>query len=166
MMKSTLYIFCLLILGGCRDNLENKDIYSKYKPILIKNSKIYECVWESEKPNNQITLTRKMGNFILTLDYGLGIHIIDAAKINEPQKIGFYRIPACVDFEVKDQQVYANNYHDFIVIDFAKINSPVIIKRNLNQFSIDIKTPDGLEIFESLKKTPIESTIISYEKIN
>jgi transposase len=71
-----------------------------------------------------------------------------------------------VDFEIKDLKVYANNYHDFIVIDFANINSPLIIKRNLNQFSIDIKTPDGLEIFESLKKIPQETTIISYEKIN
>jgi hypothetical protein len=165
-MKNTFYIVCILLFFGCRDNAENQDIHSKYKPILIENSKLNECVWETEKPNNQITLTRKMGRYILALDFGLGIHVIDAQNINEPKKIGFYRIPACVDFEIKDLKVYANNYHDFIVIDFANINSPLIIKRNLNQFSIDIKTPDGLEIFESLKKIPQETTIISYEKIN
>jgi hypothetical protein len=165
-LKYTVYILIVFIFCSCDLESEDKNIHSVYKPILIENSKLNECVFEDPKSNNLITLTRKIGTHILALDYGLGIHVIDVQNMSQPKKIGFYRIPACIDFEVKDQKVYANNYRDFIVVDFSNINSPTIVKRTQNEFSIEVKTPDGLEVFESLKKLPQETTIISYEKIN
>jgi hypothetical protein len=165
-MKNIFYLSLIFVFAACGKESEDEDQYSVYKPILIENSKLNQCIWEVPKPNNQMTITHKMSSYILALDYGLGIHVIDAQDMSQPKKVGFYRIPACIDFEIKDQKVYANNYRDFIVVDFSTINSPRIIKRNPNQFSIEIKTPDGLEVFESLKNIPKETTVISYEKIN
>jgi hypothetical protein len=166
MRKLDKLIFLIVLVAlfiSC--NKESDNGYSSFKPILIDNVKINDCKWEIERKNNLITVSKKMGQYLLALDYGLGIHIIDLQDLNLPKKIGFYSIPACVDFEVKNQKVYANNYQDFIIIDFSNINSPIITKRDPKVFEIEIKAPDGLEVYQNFKKIPKETTIISYEKI-
>ncbi|MES2616527.1 MAG: hypothetical protein V4613_01530 [Bacteroidota bacterium] len=117
------------------------------------------------QPNKTLGQMRKMGQYLLVLDYGTGIHIMDASDSANLSKKGFYKIPACIDFEVKGNIVYANNYRDFIMIDFANINQPVIIKRELNAFDVSVKTPDGLEVYSKLSVIPEGTVIISYEKI-
>ncbi len=161
------FIQILLILTAaisCKNKSE-KDIYSSYKPILIENSKLNICEIQTARENKNIQKIEYLGNYILALEYGLGIHIIDNSNTNSPQKIGFYFVPACVDFEVKNNTLYANNYKDLIVVDFSNALSPTISKRETNAFNIKIKTPDGIAVFEDLNKTPSNATIISYEKI-
>lgn len=157
-------ILILLVVISCGKK-SKKDIYSSYKPILIENSRLNICEIQSIRENKNIQKIEHLGNFILALDYGLGIHIIDNTNKLNPQKIGFYFIPACIDFEVKNNTVYANNYKDLIIVDFSNPLSPTIIKRENNAFNLKIKSPDGMKVFEDLSKTPSNSTIISFEKI-
>lgn len=150
---------------GCTTT-DEKDIYSAYKPVLIDNDKLTtDVLLLPAQENKTITLMRQMGNYLLALDYGLGIHIIDVSNPDVPIKKCFYQIPACIDFEVKGNVIYANNYRDFIMIDFNAINAPVILKREVNAFDITIKTIDGLKVHDKLKELPPNTTIISYEKI-
>ncbi|MDI1235030.1 MAG: hypothetical protein PSX81_12160 [bacterium] len=158
-------VFGLLLITSCTSK-EKADIYSAYKPVLMDNSKITTDLFLlPAQDNKSITLMRQMGTYLLALDYGLGIHVIDVSNPDQPVKKSFYQIPACIDFEVKGNMIYANNYRDFITIDFNNINSPIITKRELNAFDITIKTMDGLTVHEKLKELPPNTTIISYEKI-
>lgn len=161
----TIPVLLLLFITACSTS-DDKDVYSAYKPVLIDNAKLKSDLFLlPAQENKTITLMRQMGNYLLALDYGLGIHIIDVSNPDQPLKKSFYQIPACIDFEVKGNVVYANNYRDFIMIDFNAINAPVILKREANAFDITIKTIDGLKVHEKLKELPPNTTIISYEKI-
>jgi hypothetical protein len=155
----------LFSISACSTSVD-KVIYSAYKPVLMDNTKLTTDVFLlPAQENKTITLMRQMGNYLLALDYGLGIHVIDVSNPNLPVKKSFYQIPACIDFEVKGNTVYANNYRDFITIDFNTITAPIVLKREANAFDITIKTIDGLKVHEKLKQLPPNTTIISYEKI-
>jgi hypothetical protein len=155
----------LFSIAACSTS-DDKVIYSAYKPVLMDNSKLTTDVFLLPAQDNKtITLMRQMGTYLLALDYGIGIHVIDVSNPDLPIKKSFYQIPACIDFEVKGNTVYANNYRDFITIDFNTITAPVILKREVNAFDITIKTIDGLKVHNKLKELPPNTTIISYEKI-
>lgn len=157
---------CLLLSVNACSTTDDKVIYSAYKPVLIDNAKLTTDLFLlPAQENKTITLMRQMGNYLLALDYGLGIHVIDVSNPDLPIKKSFYQIPACIDFEVKGNTVYANNYRDFITIDFNNITAPVILKRETNAFDISIKTIDGLKVHDKLNELPPNTTIISYEKI-
>ncbi len=156
--------FFILALLSCKKEKVDYGIYSKYKPVLMDNGVINICTYTLPQPNKLISQIRTMENYILALDYGLGIHVIDNQNPNEPIKLGFYKIPACIDFEIKNKKVYANNYRDFIVLDFSNISSPVELKREKNAFDIVVKSPDGGTVYPQLTKLPVNTTIISYER--
>ena len=157
---------CMLFSISACSTSDDKVIYSAYKPVLMDNAKLTTDVFLlPAQENKTITLMRQMGNYLLALDYGLGIHVIDVSNPDLPVKKSFYQIPACIDFEVKGNTVYANNYRDFITIDFNTITAPIILKREANAFDINIKTIDGLKVHNKLKELPPNTTIISYEKI-
>lgn len=158
-------LFLILVLTNCKRE-PPPPIYSVYKPVLIESDKVTTDVRLLPATSNKmITMMHTSGNYLFALDYGLGIHILDITDPVKPVKRGFYQVPACIDFEVKDNKVYANNYRDFIVVDFSDVNNPVITKRESGAFDIIIKTPDGLSIHDKLRDIPPNTTIISYEKI-
>jgi hypothetical protein len=161
-----IWFLIILIFANCTKEKKENVIHSAYKPVLMETARVTTDVQLfPSRENKNITLMRSLGNYLLALDYGLGIHIIDVSNINNPVKTGFYQIPACIDFEVKDNKVYANNHNHFIIVDFTDINNPVIIKREESAFDITIKSLDGLIVFDKLNAIPANTTIISYEKI-
>jgi hypothetical protein len=164
MNKFNFFIFLVLGLISCQEPNNEKEIFSKYKPILMDSDKVTtDLILKPPQPNVQITQSQNLGNYLISLDFGLGIHIIDASDISHPKKIGFFQIPACIDFEIIEDKVFANNYQDLIVIDFSSPENPIIIKRESKVFDIKIKSPDGLSTFKNLYKIPSNTTIISYE---
>lgn len=161
-----IWFFLILIFTNCKKEIKENVIHSAYKPVLMETARVTtDVLLLPFRENKNITLMRNMGSYLLALDYGLGIHIIDVTNINNPIKKGFYQIPACIDFEVKDNKVYANNHNHFIIVDFKDINQPIILKREAGAFNINIKSLDGLIVFDKLNVIPLNTTIISYEKI-
>lgn len=163
--KAISFMILLTGLFACTKK-EATTIYSSYKPILMDKGRITtELFLAAPRPNNILGQMRRMGDYMLVLDYGQGLHIIDITNPAQPVKKGFYSIPACIDFEVKDNMVYANNYRDFVMIDFSNINQPMQARREANAFDIDVKAPDGLSVYKGLTDIPAGTVIISYEKI-
>lgn len=117
------------------------------------------------RDNKLITVMKRSGNRLYCLDYGLGLHIIDISNFSSPVKKGFYQIPACIDFELNGDTIFANNYRDFIQVDLRDLNNPNFIKREKNFFDLQVKTPDSREIFSGLQNIPPNTVIVSYEKI-
>ena len=155
----------ILFFNGCLKESYDNDLYSNYKPVLIDNSSLYTCLYKPAQNNKIITQVRTMGNYLFALDYGMGIHVIDNTNPTIPVKLGFYSIPACIDFEIQNNKIFANNYRDFIVLDFSNINSPIEVKREKSAFDINVKAPDGAAVFPKLMNIPQNTTIISYENL-
>jgi hypothetical protein len=170
MLKNLQVFFMLLCLvfGACSFPAKSDPeiIFSSYKPILMDQSRVTsDLFFLPPKDKNNVTKLLTMDNYLLALEYGLGLHLYDVSDKDHPIGIGFYQIPACIDFEVKDRTVYANNLNDLILVDFTNVSGPAVIKRQVNIFDIMIKAPDGLIVREALRKLPEGTVVISYEKL-
>ncbi len=166
-MKHFLPIIIVIIsISSCLKKEYDKPIYSQFKPILIDQAEIHNCFIKGVQASSQITLIQAMGNYLLLLDMGTGIHILDNTNPNKPTKIGFYQIPACIDFEVKGTKIFANNYRDLIIVNFNNILQPTLVNRKNNIFDFNIMPPDGEKVYPALiAQMPANSIIIGYQKI-
>src|SRR4051812_41613399 len=134
MRLTHLFLLLCVATSACVDKRDKK-IYSAFKPVLMDSARINTDLFIGPaRENKLITVMKRSGNRLYCLDYGLGLHIIDISNFSNPVKTGFYQIPACIDFEVNGDTVFANNYRDLIQIDLSKLNSPVIVKREANFF--------------------------------
>ncbi len=168
--KGLVYIVLFtIVFPACRKtpSVDNEYLYSAYKPVLMDEEHVYHDLFLiAPKEKINITKVMPMGNYLLALDFGLGLHIYDITDINNPSDEGFYQIPACIDFEVHEQMVYANNHNDFIMVDFTILTHPVIVKRVVNQFDIHVTPPDAFRLHKGLSNNmPKGPIIISYEKL-
>lgn len=55
-----------------------------------------------------------------------GIHVIDMRDVNNPTRVGFIKIPGCVDMAVRGNILYADMFTDLVALD---IRNPREIKR-------------------------------------
>jgi len=58
------------------------------------------------------------GNYIFISEKYQGIHIIDNHNPAAPVKIGFFRVPGCVDLAIKDNVMYVDNAVDLVAITY------------------------------------------------
>jgi hypothetical protein len=63
------------------------------------------------------------GNYLLQVEQDSGIHVINYANPQSPQKIGFIRSFLCKELTMKDGFLYTNNLSDLVVIDIRNINA-------------------------------------------
>ncbi len=93
-------------------------------------------VFEPIAPYKLITTTLKRGttnagkiyvygNYILQVETGEGIHVIDNSDPNAPIKIGFIQVKACGEVEVKDGYIYTNNFNDLVTLQYNFSNNSV-----------------------------------------
>lgn len=85
---------------------------------------IYETDLLIEKISSQPT--KKLGkviayeDFILIIDVGSGIHVVDNSDKEQPEKLFFYSITENNDMIIKDGILYIDNGPDLVGIDFLK----------------------------------------------
>ena len=122
-MKKVFFVITLLfVLGGCWQKFE-QDNYSKFKPVLMKESEFLNSVHVLGQPVVLDTISKidKLGDYYLVLEVYKGLHVIDAHDISNLQNISFIVIPGIIDFVVKDSVIYANSARDLLTLEF---NSP------------------------------------------
>ncbi len=157
-----------VMLWNCKGDLSVKDdtIYSAYKPVLMEKSRITTDLFMM-KPRSKahIVKTAVMGNYLLSVEFGLGFHIHDLSDKMNPLEKGFFQLPGCIDLEVNNNTIYANNLNDLLVIDMTDIADPRVINRQEKVFDMVIKAPDGLLVRKGLRDIPEGTAIISYEKL-
>lgn len=58
-------------------------------------------------------------NFILQVDVGRGIHVIDNQVPAQADRIGFITVNGCSQVSIKGSYLYTNSYSDLVVIDIS-----------------------------------------------
>jgi hypothetical protein len=61
------------------------------------------------------------GSYIFISEKYQGIHIIDNHIPTAPVKIGFFRVPGCVDMAVKGNVLYVDNAVDLVAISYDTV---------------------------------------------
>lgn len=62
-------------------------------------------------------------DYVFVNDQNRGVHIIDNRVPQNPQKIGFIKIPGNFDIEVRNDILYADSYTDLVLFDISDIDA-------------------------------------------
>ncbi len=74
-------------------------------------------------------------NYILQVETGEGIHVIDNSNRSNPQKIGFINVKACGEVEMRNGNIYTNNFNDLVTLQYNfSSNSVTELSRIPNTF--------------------------------
>jgi hypothetical protein len=63
------------------------------------------------------------GNLLFQVEQDSGIHVINYANPQNPQKIAFIRSFLCREVSVKNGFIYTNNFDDLVVVDISNLNN-------------------------------------------
>lgn len=127
-MKKLIVAFLAFSMGlsSClRDEVVTK--YTFYRPVF-KTTEQARAEIKSYSPidvQNPGKIYYKDG-FIFLNELQKGIHVIDMRVVNQPTRIGFIKIPGCVDMAVRGNILYADMFTDLIALD---ITNPRDVKR-------------------------------------
>ena len=111
----------LLLLTTCR-NHDNYQPYYQYYPVLMDRTVMEGTLkFYTDSLSEKIKETGKIyvkGNFIFISEKYQGVHIIDNHNPSAPFKVGFFRVPGCVDMAIKDNVLYVDNAVDLVAITY------------------------------------------------
>ncbi|OYT16233.1 MAG: hypothetical protein B7C24_08900 [Bacteroidetes bacterium 4572_77] len=117
------FIFLLFFSGG------SKSPEKMYKPIYVTDAESKTVSYKSPREMKDQGKIYIIGNYIFIGDVNKGVHVIDNANPESPQKIGFIQIYGNHDIAIKDNVLYADNFSDFIAVDISNFEQPVVTKR-------------------------------------
>ncbi len=64
-----------------------------------------------------------VGPWLFQVEIDSGIHVINYADPQQPERVGFIRTLLCKELTVKDGFIYTNNFSDLVVIDTRDMNN-------------------------------------------
>lgn len=139
-MKKFFYLFLLLFLFGCEDNVENIYRYSK----IITQSKEYPVYLDmSEIGNIQVKLTLPLESpykilsndkYYFVGDMLNGVHVYEK-KTAGVNYLCFIECKYIKDFELANNMLFCNNLVDMVVIDVSNPLDINILHREKNHFN-------------------------------
>jgi hypothetical protein len=141
------YLLLLALAVGCKSSSDEPEPYwgSGYKPILMERTELEKSII-MEAPADLISPAKiyVKGSYIFISEKFKGVHVIDNHNPSKPDKIGFIRIPGCVDMAIKGNILYADNAVDLVSIAFDSTNwgNLQVTDRIKNVFP-EITPPDG-----------------------
>ncbi len=113
-----------------------------YKPIIMERATLESSIaFSAATELNQTGKIYSYGIYILINEKYEGIHVFKNADPRNPEKIGFIRIPGCVDMAVKNNILYADNAVDLVAIDISALPEINITKRVASVFP-ELTPPD------------------------
>jgi hypothetical protein len=138
----------ILLLTTCR-NHDYYQPYYQYYPILMDRTvmegtlKFYtDSVSMKIKEPGKIYV---IGNYIFISEKYKGVHIIDNHNPVVPLKIGFFRVPGCVDMAIKDNVLYVDNAVDLVAITFDSTNwSNTKVSSRIRDILPELSPPESL----------------------
>lgn len=169
-MKNKIYFIVVLVLAGGLTFMAFQNVPYRphnYEPILMTRADL-EAAFAVE-PAREIENPGKLwvfNNFILLIEQYRGIHIIDNANPNSPQRVAFIRIEGCTETAVRDGIIYASNAVDLIGVkanaDFTSLD---LVSRNRNVLPI-ISSPELWGDDYYINQLPDDMIIVRWEPIN
>lgn len=93
-----------------------------YVPVYSKDESVKKITAEGPRPTIKDGKMYTTGNLLFQVEPDSGIHIINYADPQHPQKVAFIHSMLCKELAVKNGFVYTNNFSDLVVVDIRDIN--------------------------------------------
>jgi len=150
-MKIVLLVLTLLMSSCFTKTYNNYCIQKVYGwiPVFEVNTSYKVITTTANRVTTNAGKIYVYGNYILQVESGEGIHVIDNSDPKMPVKKGFIQIKACAEVEMKDGYLYTNNFNDLVTLKYSFTNNTVQeISRIPNTFQ-------NLEINYQLAQPPM-----------
>ncbi len=115
-----LLLYIALVAAGCSDDCTQTRTYLASVYTTIDRSSLKNSI--STTGAKDFAFPGKIyayKQYLLIGEAKEGIHIIDNSNPQSPQKVAFVIIPGVIDFAVKDDVLYADNYTDLVALSLA-----------------------------------------------
>ncbi len=134
---------------------------SAYEPIIMERGNLETSIDFID--NRALESTGKIysyGKYILINEKYEGVHVFDNADPRNPLKIGFIKIPGCIDMAVKEGILYVDNAVDLVAIDINNLPEISLEKRIVGIFP-ELAAPDlGYVPYQYIKENRPDNTVI------
>jgi len=152
-----------LLLSSCIQ--EDDPPPSEYSPVLMKRSELENSVeWRDPRDIKKAHKIYIKDHLIFIVERFEGIHVIDNANPENPEKLGFIRIPGNQDVAVKGNYLYADNAVDLLTIDIQSW-PPQVVDRD-GEALPSVAPPDNLVLADHLDNNnwPDSTVVIKRSK--
>jgi hypothetical protein len=108
---------------------------SSYSALLMSRTELEKSIQfqEAKLISNIGKIYSKDSRIYITEKYK-GIHVIDNTNPASPVKIGFIRVPGCLDLAIKNNSLYVDNSVDLVTIDISNLPQIKVTGRLENVF--------------------------------
>jgi hypothetical protein len=133
----------ILMLTTCRNHNYYEPYYSYY-PILMDRTVMEGTLgYYAAQPIKEPGKIYVKGSYIFISEKYQGVHIIDNHIPTAPVKIGFFRVPGCVDMAIKDNVLYVDNAVDLVAITYDSNDwSKTIVSSRVRDILPELSPPE------------------------
>jgi hypothetical protein len=136
MVRTLLIVFFGITLLSCSDECTQTRTYLVTVPKTVMAQNLKTSISSSAaKPLQNPGKIYVYEQYLLIGEAKEGIHIVDNSNPQDPKNIAFVTIPRVIDFAVKDQILYADNYTDLVSLSLTDPLSIKEIGRKVNVFN-------------------------------
>lgn len=108
---------------------------SGYTPLLMNRTELERSIeYQNPKPVNNIGKIYTKDSRIYISEKYKGVHVIDNTIPASPVKIGFIRVPGCLDLSINNNSLYIDNSVDLVTIDISNLPEITVTERIKNVF--------------------------------
>lgn len=119
----------VLFFSSCSEDVcESTITYVGYEPVYRTLEELTEEI--KFVPERKLEVPGKIyyyGSYLLISEHGTGVHVIDNSDPATPETLGFIEIAGNVDIAFVDHYIYADTYHNIIVVDIQDLNNPKVV---------------------------------------
>lgn len=128
MIRYLLLLLSISLLWSCGEDCTYKVKYFAHIPHYTSGEELlpeikYEESREIENPGK----IYYYGTNVLINEVNEGVHVIDNSNVRAPQQLGFISIPGNLDISLRGNYLYADDYHQLMVIDIEDLENPTIV---------------------------------------
>ncbi len=127
----------LFSLNSClKDECEREVTYIRSTPIYMTKEEIRlgtpttEAARELQDPGQFYYYQQH----IYIIERGEGIHVIDNANPESPERVAFIAIEGAANIAIKNDILYVNNYIDLLAVDISNLDNTTLIGRTEDVF--------------------------------
>lgn len=152
--------------AGCSKNAEEG--YSSYKPILMERAYLEHSVKGSNARDvNFAGKIASRDNLLFVAEQFQGLHIFDNTNPAAPKALSFITVPGLVDFQIKGNNLFANNGTDLVCVNFDDPQNVAVTGRVVNAFPVSSYTPDSKPLAPAYAENtwPKNTILVGWEPI-
>ena len=134
-MKYSSVLLLILLMSCWKSKTKYVDYCTRkvdgWKPVLRSAAEFKVVTAVGSRNTVQPGKIYVYNNFILQVEQGEGIHVIDNSDPHNPVKKAFLQIKGCSEVEMKDGHIYTNNLNDLVTLQYNFSNNSVQEKNRL-----------------------------------